>query len=455
MKKLLSSILSVSLVASISSLVVSCRYEALTQGPAGTHLLIVTDGGSVGDHGFNEQIYNAIQNYSNSEKKFNFQNLGLSAKDNFVQPLKADYESYINSYKLAKYKGADIFVLTGFQHEMSRKAGSQIAGKDKTLIVVDSAVLSGEENVIALSYSSQLAGFTAAYDTAVWATTTVNGKMQGQVYDKENISFGTYGGISNKNATGNYMWGFLVGMGYFNALMEAQNNASRHLKLANFGVDGELNQLNKIQGTDNRFFTGSFNVGGANQAGTNENLGVNGGQADVIFPAAGAQIIDTLSSNKKANIIGIDVNQAFQFPEYKSRFVTSAVKDFQMSLFDTFDHAKVNRLNHHINSDNTLGALNEDGPAKGVFWDGTIPTPSYSWSHDIDQTTATEGTKIPKTLVDFQDHDRAFAEKLVSFFADERLQDSQDYLTWKGELGIEAMINQLLALDHQLPTSFT
>ena len=165
-------------------------------------------------------------------------------------------------------------------------------------------------------------------------------------------------------------------MAYFNARVTQEGTTARHIKLANFGLNGELSQLNGIQPTDNRFFTGSFESGGANRAGINDLLGANEGRADVIFPIAGIQILDTLSTNRNAYMIGVDTNQALQFPEYQSRFVTSAAKDLKIALFDTFDHAKANRLNHHINEDESLGELRDDGPAQGDFWDGTVPSPS-------------------------------------------------------------------------------
>lgn len=459
MKKLMNAVLGTSLLVATSSLVVSCRHAVYNPGLEGQRLLVITDTGSVADHSFNEQIYQSIMDYSNrppnetgTDGGFDFSARGLSAENNWVRPLKSDYESYVNSYKLAKYKGTDIYVLSGFQQDMSLNQATQIAGPNKTIIFVDSAKRDAGPNVIPLAFSSQLAGFAAAYDSAVWATTVVGGRMQGQVYNKEFVSFGTYGGVSNKDATGSYMWGFLVGMAYFNARANQEGANERHLKLANFGTNGELNQLNGIQPTDNRFFTGSFESGGANRSGVNDLLGANEGRADVIFPIAGIQILDTLSTNRNAYMVGVDTNQALQFPEYQSRFVTSATKDLKVALFDTFDHAKANRLNHHINEDGSLGELNEDGPARGDFWDGTVPTPSPSWSHDVDLTMATVGTEIPKTLVDFGDKHKNMADLLVQFYQ-ETGPATQDFLIWGGEHGIETIVGKLLALE-KLPIEF-
>ncbi|ATZ16645.1 basic membrane lipoprotein Med (substrate-binding protein (PBP1-ABC) superfamily) [Entomoplasma freundtii] len=470
--------LTISLAAATS--VVSCIKAAYSPGEIGERLMLITDTAPVTDKSINQALYEAIVDYSgramDKEKEqggFNFYKRGLSAKNNFIQPLKKDYDSFVSAYKVGILKGADIMVLSGFLQETSVPKASELIGKDKTIIFIDS-MMQGPSNVITIPFASQLAGFAAGYDAAVWASQIVqkpNGgwKYQGSQFNDHQLSFATYAGIGNKNATNNYMWGYLVAIDYFNKNNKINGKANPdgdklEIKLANAGRNKSIaDGLSKgIEDANPMYFTGSFELGGGGINGLNETLLIN--QADVIFPIAGPQILNTLTYSNKPYLIGVDTDQGSQFPAYKERFITSALKNLKQSTQDAIDRSKGNRLNH-----NPDGSLKEKPWVAGVsgsqeddltnnYWDGHVAPPQNDWSTDLDwtdpktgePTNKNVGSKIVKTLLDYENDKGldAFVKEMIRQF-NKTGPESKTYLNYESVSGMADWIiaNLQLPLD--------
>lgn len=171
MKKIFLPLTGLAIAVSAGSSVVSCIRAAYNQGLVGERITLITDSGRVTDKSFNQSMYEALLEYSDRAPEpghggFDFAARGLSAKSNYVQPLKTDYADFVSSYKLASIKGTDMLVLSGFQHAATIPVASQVMGPNSTIIFVDSPD-NNQYNVINLIYNSQLAGFAAGYNTAV------------------------------------------------------------------------------------------------------------------------------------------------------------------------------------------------------------------------------------------------------------------------------------------------
>ncbi|ATZ16640.1 basic membrane protein A [Entomoplasma freundtii] len=417
MKKIILPLTGLTIALSAGSSVVSCIHAAYNPGLIGERIALITDAGRVTDKSFNQSMYEALNEYSNRKENpqegggFDFYNRGLSAKHNFVQPLKTDYADLVSAYKVAALKGTDMLILSGFQHANTVPVASQLVGPNKTVIFVDSD-MNNQYNVINLVYNSQLAGFAAAYNTAVWATQKIvdgegNWRYQGALHDPHKVSFGLFGGISSKAAVDNYLWGMMVAIQYFNENAKAHHNQydngqTPFVYFANLGKDGDVANIPNIEGSNSNYFSGSFEPGAATKAGIPSYLEENG--ADVIFPVAGPQTSDVLSGTK-SYVIGVDSDQSVQYPSYAERFVTSATKNLKVSLWDAFDHSKGNRLNLDENG-NLLPKPKFATDDSDGYWDGTIVTPKPAWSISIDQEAQIKN-KVPPTA--------KFRESLVAW----------------------------------------
>ncbi|EOA07071.1 Ribose/galactose ABC transporter, substrate-binding component [Mycoplasma yeatsii 13926] len=278
MKKLLTALTALVATAAPISATVSCRRARVTEGVKGQRVIMVTDGGNIRDHSFNEGSWEAILQYGmNIHEKFNVtdeeearaldyassvgKNKWDKEKKNFGQ---IDFENakktngnYVEAregagaddfkaaYNTAASDGADALFLAGFKHNNTIKDAVEAMG-GKTVVFLDFAYDGPKkDNVISIVYKSELAGFNAGWDALMWANlpkmTSVNsgifaedvinkskeGKkteipVQGSIRGKNHISVGMFGGQSNKNAVDNFLWGLLAAMNLYNSVMAGQ-----------------------------------------------------------------------------------------------------------------------------------------------------------------------------------------------------------------------------------------
>lgn len=436
MKRLFLPLIAFTVAGASSSGVVSCISASYTPGFIGERLMLITDSGRIHDQSFNQSSYEAITEYSdrkpeeNAEGKyggFDFKNRGLSPNRNYIEPLTSDSFSFVSAYKMAAIKGTDILVLSGFQHAGTVDKASKILGDDKTIIFADSEA-GNSDNIINLVYNSQLAGFAAAWDSAVWATTPDPNnpdRLQGAAFGNNYVSFAVFGGISNKFSVDNFLWGFMVAIRYWNMRIaeDSSQPKNRHIYFANAGKRGEIENARQISGTNPNYYSNSFEPGGSVKSGTVANLISN--EADVIFPVAGPQTLDALNYSKIPYVIGVDTDQTLQYTDHADRFITSAVKNLKKSIADAVDHSKTSYNNH-----NEDGSLKAKPVVGGEYWDGTIAPAQMDWSTDLDQTTNPGAAKFKKSLLNYSDEKWApFVNEMQDFYANEAGANISQYMS--------------------------
>ncbi|AJM72058.1 type 1 periplasmic-binding domain-containing protein [Mycoplasma yeatsii] len=276
MKKLLTALTALVSTAAPISATVSCKKTEPAEGVLGQRVVLVTDGGNIRDHSFNEGSWEAILQYGmNIHKKFgvqkeeeartldyassigenqwddknkdfgeiNFEKAKLK-NNSFVEAREgASASDFRNAYRTAaSTKQADALFLAGFKHANTIDDAIKIM-KGKTVVFLDFAYKA--KNVISIVYKSELAGFNAGWDALMWANlpkmTSLNSgefapevieksqakklneiPVQGSIRGKNYVSIGMFGGLSNKNAVDNFLWGLLAAMNLYNNVMAGQ-----------------------------------------------------------------------------------------------------------------------------------------------------------------------------------------------------------------------------------------
>ncbi|KIM13742.1 BMP family ABC transporter substrate-binding protein [Mycoplasma capricolum] len=440
MKKLLTILTTFIGVSGSVSTVISCKAASFAEGVLGQRVLVVTDGGNIKDKTFNESSWEGVIKFGsqihnnfnitdeNIARKFDYaSSIGGKTKwdskthsfvnqdyeyakdrsNNYVETPDHTIDAFRTSYNTAIYKKADAFLLAGFGHlgavdyaaERMKKAGN------KTVVLLDAKF--DRENVISVLFNSELAGFNAGWDAIMWANlpkmTSLNSgefskealqasnsssdmPLQGSVAGNKYISIGMFGGITDKNAVDNYMWGLLASMHVYNSKIankeiELEDNKGQKVKyklqpvyFANQGLKATIDSL--VDVNENTWFSKSFDVGGATKSGVVDALIRN--QADIIFPVAGPQINDVLeATGHKPYVIGVDTDQVTSVGSSKKgneiRFITSAKKNivsasvYALNRARSLQKAIVDNKEYISNKSNEI----QDGKTlvgKGVDW---------------------------------------------------------------------------------------
>ena len=102
-KKFLSSVSAITVAVIVSAVIVGVYYDEAGTPPT----VLVTDGGSVNDKSFNQQAYEAINNYKDLYGNLN----------GYIKPSSSDTTSLTGIYYTLLTTGADSLVLPGFMHE--------------------------------------------------------------------------------------------------------------------------------------------------------------------------------------------------------------------------------------------------------------------------------------------------------------------------------------------------
>ncbi|WFQ93126.1 ribose/galactose ABC transporter substrate-binding protein [Mycoplasma feriruminatoris] len=407
MKKLLTILTTLIGTSGSISAVVSCKVPTFAEGILGQKVLVVTDGGNIRDKTFNESSWEGVIKYGSqihsnfniqdelTARKFNYKSsigghtkwdenthsfinedyeYAKSNSNNYVETPDHTIDAFRTSYNTAIYKKADAFLLAGFGHlgavdyaaDRMQKAGN------KTVVLLDAQYQ--KDNVISVLFNSELAGFNAGWDAILWANlpkmTSLNSgefskealsasksktdmPLQGSTAGNKYISIGMFGGITDKNAVDNYMWGLLAAMHIYNNKfagkeIELTDNKSQTVKYklqpvyyANLGKKARVEGLKDV--SESSWFSKSFEVGGAKKSGIVDALVKN--QADIIFPVAGPQINDVLeATGHKPFVIGVDTDQVTSVGSSKQgnefRFLTSAKKNIVSASVYALNRAK-------------------------------------------------------------------------------------------------------------------
>ncbi|WFQ89792.1 sugar ABC transporter substrate-binding protein [Mycoplasma feriruminatoris] len=407
MKKLLTILTTLIGTSGSISAVVSCKVPTFAEGILGQKVLVVTDGGNIRDKTFNESSWEGVIKYGSqihsnfnitdelTARKFNYKSsvgghtkwdenthsfinedyeYAKSNSNNYVETPDHTIDAFRTSYNTAIYKKADAFLLAGFGHlgavdyaaDRMQKAGN------KTVVLLDAQYQ--KDNVISVLFNSELAGFNAGWDAILWANlpkmTSLNSgefskeavsasksktdmPLQGSTAGNKYISIGMFGGITDKNAVDNYMWGLLAAMHVYNNKfagkeIELEDNKGQKVKYklqpvyyANLGKKAGVEGLKDV--SESSWFSKSFEVGGAKKSGIVDALVKN--QADIIFPVAGPQINDVLeATGHKPFVIGVDTDQVTSVGSSKQgnefRFLTSAKKNIVSASIYALNRAR-------------------------------------------------------------------------------------------------------------------
>lgn len=348
MKKLLSILGAVGIVASSASTVVACGPKVkeipFDKYDYGKDLGLITDTGKINDKSFNQSGYEAGNAFATA--------LGQNKEITKIEPetlsdIKTSYS------KIIKNNGVNTLILPGFQHQDYIETASKIMGEHRSAVFLDGDT-NGTSNVIGLKYKADISGFYAGIASII---------EYFQLKPSEtNVELATFGGIANPVAVTSYMTGFMASIDAFNELMKDNTFKSTFFSTAEKSLgEGEeisykasrtdLQKNNPNDDTDAAWFTNSFGIGDAKSI--SANLVKRAGNSGlVIFPVAGPQTADVLEairSNAKMYVAGVDTDQVNQYAEGTNgeadddKFLTSGLKDLkgstEISLAHTVEYA--------------------------------------------------------------------------------------------------------------------
>ncbi len=245
-------------------------------------IAVVTDVGSLKDGGFNEGTYNGAKNYA--EKN------GKTYK--YYQPANgsdATDDDRIAAMTLAVENGAKVIVAPGYLQATAMKTVATNYPEVK-FIFVDGWAL-GLDNVTAITYKEQEAGFMAGY--AAYA----------EGYRKLG---GTFGGGGSNPACNRFAYGYVQGI---NAAALAENGTEAEVKIS-YKYGNGFSATTELQTQISSWY----------QAGT-----------EVVFSCGGSMVqsvISAANSYTNAKIIGVDTDQSSLSP----KIITSATKGLAVSV---------------------------------------------------------------------------------------------------------------------------
>lgn len=332
MKKWLYTIPVLITIFNCSSSLVNCRK---TSNKA--EIQFITDGGCINDRSFNQQGYEAVEEFA----------LAHNITYSYKTPLKMhDKTEYINSYKAAIASNAKLFIASGCLQQQALTIYAK-DHKEKQFISCDFAlgtndiswVNDGHDNCAQLTYKAEQSGFFAGISACCYLNANIKD------YNKNNtgLKIATFGGMDIAAVT-NFMAGFQSATVWWNNNL--QDKALRLTQLLNHQTNSIL-AVENISASDefvNNCFTGSFELGAAKNCSIIERLVRKG--ADIIFPVAGVQtqdVINFISNKNKVNgktnikIIGVDTDQSIQYPNNKELIITSALKEIKYSLMQVLE----------------------------------------------------------------------------------------------------------------------
>lgn len=341
MKKILKFLSSCFLILNSTMVLVACRPPSLGE------IWIITDGGDLFDKAFNQQALEGAQEFVttfNENQKLISTIPGLEYWKNKTMKLKwiiskdGDVSTLQNNYNIAGYAGAKTIICVGFHHipALTPKIQETYSKLGVKFILIDSKI-DKPINVASLTYAAEQSSFLAAIAGAIWLV--ANHEKYGS-----SLKMSTFGGLASDVIVEN-MSGYYWGVAYFN-------------KYKNFD-DDIIKMINKIRKKQNKedmtkedlasdkykiifdklenSFSGGFESGSVGAKAITSQL-VNTNKNNIIFPVAGGQTTDLISTivnspnNKTAKIIGVDTDQSRLYDYAKDFFITSALKGIAPSV---------------------------------------------------------------------------------------------------------------------------
>ncbi|ATZ18402.1 ribose/galactose ABC transporter substrate-binding protein [Williamsoniiplasma somnilux] len=494
MKKLLTILTSVSVLAGSVTSVISCTAPKLAEGLPGQRVVIITDGGNIRDKSFNESSWEGVIDYGGqigenvddselvgtglTKEDLNYESSKLvkvidGVKDysdaknssrNYVEVADKSRNGFYSAYKMALYKQTDAMLLSGFGHTDTIDELSRLMG-DKTIVLLDSQVdYSGGKykNVISIIFKSELAGFAAGWDALMWANVpklddkgnfkSDNLELQGDANGDGIITLGSFGGISMKLAVDNYIWGLLAAGELFNETMAGQevtlkdnSGVEKNYKLPKVAY-GNLEGSKELpdgplasSATDSAWFSNNFDIGGAEKSGVVPKLFKN--KSDIIFPVAGPQTNDVIGhegGGYKPFLIGVDTDQIKTVGKdtgTENRFITSAIKGIATAAVDELKAAR-SLKKAEIVTPKGPKIINVNDPKK--IHDGQLAETNTDWSVSISRNADQKYSLGQNLAIKAVDYSKNIGKILYTSLSDEvtgfaslKSGDIRDYFTGK------------------------
>lgn len=277
----------------------------------------VSDTGGIDDKSFNETAYKGITDATDE----------LGVEGSFLESQAiTDFRPNIDSFISQE---CDLIVTVGFLLG-DDTAAAAADNPDQQFAIVDVSYDPPIDNVLALTFATDQAGFLAGYLAAGMSETGV---------------VGTFGGINIPSVT-IFMDGYLGGVNYYNDQKGTDVNV--------LGWDGSEG-----------LFTGNFESTDDGRS-FGENLIAEG--ADVIMPVAGPVGLGTAAAAQNAGnvmIIGVDSDWYESAPDYRDVELTSVRKNMDAAVFDAIEKDKAGE---DIGTD-YLGTLENGGVGLADYHD--------------------------------------------------------------------------------------
>ncbi|KAJ3636312.1 hypothetical protein Zmor_008847 [Zophobas morio] len=238
MKKLLSILGAVGIVASSASTVVACGPKVkeipFDKYNYGKDLGLITDTGKINDKSFNQSGFEAGNDFVKA----------LDSKNGEITKIEPETLSDIKtSYsKIIKNNGVNTLILPGFQHQDYISTASKIMGAHRSAVFLDGDT-NGTSNVIGLKYKADISGFYAGIASII---------EYFQLNKSDTIvKLATFGGIANPVAVTSYMTGFMASIDGFNELMKNDTFKRTFFgsQIKALGEDGEVSYKAERTGT--------------------------------------------------------------------------------------------------------------------------------------------------------------------------------------------------------------
>jgi len=279
------------LIASLAILATACGGDDDTASDDGDSFLAcqVSDTGGIDDKSFNETAYKGI---TDAESELGIE--GSFLESQAITDFRPNIDSFIS-------QDCDLIITVGFLlgDDTSAAAGDN---PDRQFAIVDVAYDPPIDNVLALTFATDEAGFLAGYLAAGMSQTGV---------------VGTFGGVNIPSVT-IFMDGYLGGVTHYNDVK---------------GTDVKVLGWDGSEG----LFTGNFESTDDGRS-FGENLIAEG--ADVIMPVAGPVGLGTAAAAQAAGdvmIIGVDSDWYESAPDYRDVELTSVRKNMDAAVFDAID----------------------------------------------------------------------------------------------------------------------
>ena len=325
-RKLLSSVLAGTVIASSISSTIACRTNNFD-----SDYFLITDGGLLMDGSFNQNTYQGLTEY--------VQEKNPGKVPAYLEPSAGDVLTLKNYYKIAKVLGAKTVALVGFR-QASPQLLETASNYFERSVIIDVGGLELPGNIATVAFQSEISGFEGSLAIMTYFT-----KLKTEhpaLLPNNQIVGSTFGGQDNSASVDNYLFGMLAGLSFWNYVLSSQvkpyynqltalitaigGDPKDQLTADLSGFQGELDksgEFKSLSDQQNHWFSGTFAAQGG--VSITKSLLAQTPEPNFMFPVAGPQTLDAINGylanpntremveNKTARILGTDTDQALTY----------------------------------------------------------------------------------------------------------------------------------------------